>query len=229
MRAEIIETSLAQFQKYGIREMSIQKLIEPLAISTKTVYKYFENKEQLLEEALHLYHDQQFEVLKSLGTNKNSIQLFMEVWYMAVEREYRVSSIFFEDLQYYYPALKEKIEKAIAKKFTDQFILIIRAGVAENTFSKDVDPAIAVESIYVLLRGLTRDNRFAYLKQTPLRLLTHTIGTYVRCMCTAKGREALDLYLPILKPFGISERKRANGKLRNALIKTETQTLNLKP
>jgi len=50
MKKEILQTSLKQFLKHGIRQMSIQKLVEPLGISTKTVYKYFKNKEELLEE-----------------------------------------------------------------------------------------------------------------------------------------------------------------------------------
>ena len=64
MKEEILQTSLKQFLKHGIREMSIQKLVEPMGISTKTVYKYFKNKEELLEEALHLHYAQQFQILE---------------------------------------------------------------------------------------------------------------------------------------------------------------------
>ena len=41
----IIEASLQQFLEHGIKQMTIQKLIEPLGLSTKTVYKYFADKE----------------------------------------------------------------------------------------------------------------------------------------------------------------------------------------
>jgi len=50
MKDEILQTALEQFLKYGIREMSIRKLIASLGISTKTVYKYYKNKEELLED-----------------------------------------------------------------------------------------------------------------------------------------------------------------------------------
>ena len=73
MKEEILQTSLDQFLKYGIREMSIQKLIEPLGISTKTVYKYFKNKEELLEEALHLHFAGQYKLLEQLSADERVI------------------------------------------------------------------------------------------------------------------------------------------------------------
>jgi AcrR family transcriptional regulator len=91
MKQEILQTSLKQFLKYGIRDMSIMKLIEPLGISTKTVYRYFKNKEELLEEALHLYHSQQYESLENFPIEQNQACLFFDLWHRAVEIEYRVN------------------------------------------------------------------------------------------------------------------------------------------
>ena len=85
MKNEIVQTSLRQFLKYGIRAMSIQKLIEPLGISTKTVYKYFQNKEQLLEEALSLYYAQQYGIVQTFDTYKDVVSLLFELWYLGME------------------------------------------------------------------------------------------------------------------------------------------------
>jgi AcrR family transcriptional regulator len=208
MKGEIIETSLKQFLKYGIREVSIQKLIEPLAISTKTVYKYFENKEQLLEEALLLYYDQQYELLQDLSSKNNTIQLFLDIWYVAVEREYKVSSIFFEDLQYYYPQVKAKVEVAIAEKFTNQFIQIVQGGIQEGLFREDVEPAVAVQGVYVLLTGITRENQFKEVRVPLLTILTNTIVLLIRGMCTKKGIEKLDLHILTFKRFEDSHNKK---------------------
>src|SRR5205085_9661556 len=100
MKEEILQTALKQFLKYGIREMSIQKLIEPLGISTKTVYKYFKNKEELLEEVLHLYYTQQFQLLENLTADQNAVHLLFDIWHTAIERSYKISTVFFQDLHY---------------------------------------------------------------------------------------------------------------------------------
>ena len=54
MKRKILQTSLEQFLKYGIRKMSVQKLVEPLPISTKTVYKHSKNKEDLGKEPFRI-------------------------------------------------------------------------------------------------------------------------------------------------------------------------------
>src|SRR5215210_2662588 len=138
MKNEILQTSLKQFLKFGVRKMSIQKLMEPLGISTKTVYKYFKNKEELLEEALHLYHAQQYEMLENLSVDQNAATLFFDIWYKSIELEYKVTNAFFHDLHYYYPELGKKIEAAIGKKFVGQFIQVIQKGIKEGDFREAI-------------------------------------------------------------------------------------------
>src|SRR6478609_8545498 len=116
MKEEILQTSLKQFLKYGIREMSIQKLIEPLGISTKTMYKYFDNKEKLLEEAVVLYYVQQYNIMEDALKNQNAVTLLFDIWYTGIETECKVNKIFFHDLNYYYPELERKVEATISKK-----------------------------------------------------------------------------------------------------------------
>jgi AcrR family transcriptional regulator len=201
MKNEIIETALKQFLKFGTREISIQKLIEPLGISTKTVYKYFENKEQLLEEALLFHYQQQFEILENRSLEQNPIGLFLDVWHAAVEMEHKVNSVFFQDLQYYYPEVKAKVEYTIGKKFTKHFIQMIKTGVKNGLIRPDVNEVLVMETIYILFNSITRENRFKDFKHTPLSLLQNTICVYLRGACTLKGAKLLDEHLKTLKPI----------------------------
>src|SRR5215210_407030 len=125
MKKEILQKALYQFQRHGIREMSNQKLLEILGISTKTIYKYFKNKEGLLEEVLHLYHAQQQEMVKNLPAEKNAASLFFDLWHMAVMAEYDVNNTFFKDLTDYYPELERKIQPTVRKKYTQEFLRIV--------------------------------------------------------------------------------------------------------
>ena len=85
MKDEILQTALNQFLKYGIREMSIQNLIVPLGISTKTVYKYFKNKEELMEEVLKLNDANQYELLENLAADQTTATLIFDIWYIATD------------------------------------------------------------------------------------------------------------------------------------------------
>ncbi len=225
MKNEILETSLNQFLKYGIREMSIQKLVEPLGISTKTVYKYFKNKEELLEHALHLYHAQQYKTLENLSAGQRAVPLLFDIWYNAIEITYKVNGVFFEDLMYYYPELNEKIEKAISKKYIDKFIQIIQNGIREGLFKEAIIPEVIVDSILVLYTAIAREEVFKKYRISLYDVLSNTIVLYMRGFCTEKGIRELDEHIRTLKiPEGvmIARKKMPAGirkSIKNPLVK----------
>jgi AcrR family transcriptional regulator len=208
MRNEILETALKQFLKHGIREMSNNRLVELLGISTKTLYKYYTNKEDLLEQVLHLFYDQQFTLLEERAADHKIVPLFLDVWYAAFENEYEGSHTFFQDLHYYYPALDLKIKKSIANRFHNKFLNIIRQGMDEGVFQKNIDPALAMESIYVLYDTASKTDRFKKLSTSSFSILLNTIVIYVRGLCTPKGLKELDNHILGFIPFETEKKKR---------------------
>ena len=195
MKEEILQKCLKLFLKHGIREMSNQKLVEWLGISTKTLYKYFKNKEELLEEVLHLYHGMQYEILENLPVEQNAACLFFDVWQIAVETEYKVNKVFYEDLHYYYPELEKKVDKAISKKFEQFFLSIIHKGIEQGSFRKDILPEVALRSVLVLHRSAVRTEQFKSFRLSAKDLLLNTTVNYVRGICTEKGILALDEHI----------------------------------
>src|SRR4051812_16015800 len=103
MKNEILQKSLQYFLKHGIREMSNNKLVELLGISTKTLYKYFKNKEDLLDAVLQLHYEERLQRIKDLPLEQNAAPLFFDLWQWGIEREYSINNAFYEDLRYYYP------------------------------------------------------------------------------------------------------------------------------
>ena len=217
MKDEILQTALSQFLKYGIREMSIQRLVEPMSISTKTVYKYFKNKEELLEKALHLHYAQQYQMLEELSADQKAVPLLLDIWYTAFEREYKVTNAFFQDLNYYYPELERKIQTAMGAKFTKQFLYIIKKGIHEGVFQNNINPEVTMESIYVLYDAATRTERFKPFRVSPFDVLLNTIVIYIKGLCTTKGLQELEQHIQTLQYFG--KNKKANGKVSKSLIK----------
>jgi len=202
MKNEILQTALEQFLKFGIREMSIKKLIEPLGISTKTVYKYYKNKEELLEEVLQLLYNQQYQQFENLSADQDAVSLLFEIWYTAIERAYDVNDLFHKDLHYYYPELEIKIELAIGSKFGQQFQNLIQKGINERVFKEDIRPEVAMEGIYVLYNAIARTELFKKFNVSPYQILLNTIAIYVRGLCTPKGIQKLEEYIATREPFG---------------------------
>jgi TetR/AcrR family transcriptional regulator, cholesterol catabolism regulator len=205
MKNEILQTALEQFLKFGIREMSIKKLIEPLGISTKTVYKYYKNKEELLEGVLQLHYDQQFHLVENLSADENVVLRLFDIWYLAIERAYDVNDLFYKDLHYYYPELEKKNELAVGAKFGLLLENLIRKGISAGVFKEGILPEVAMEGIYVLHNAIARTDLFKKFSVSPYEILLNTIALYIRGLCTPKGIQELEEYIATRKPFGEME------------------------
>ncbi|WP_345247918.1 TetR/AcrR family transcriptional regulator [Nibrella saemangeumensis] len=200
MKEEILEKSLKLFLKHGIREMSNQKLVDWLGISTKTIYKYFTNKEELLEEVLYLYHNRQYEMLLNLPNEQNVASLFFDVWQIAVETEYTINQVFYQDLHRYYPELEKKVEQAIGKRFEQHFLSIIHCGIEQGAFRPDILPEVALQSILTLHRAAVRSEVYNRFHLSATDLLLNTTANYIRGLCTEEGMKALDEHIRTLQP-----------------------------
>jgi AcrR family transcriptional regulator len=226
MKEEILQTSLKQFLKHGIREMSIQKLIEPLGISTKTVYKYFKNKEELLEEVLHLYYSKQYQLLENLTADQNTVHLLFDIWHTAIEGSYKTNTVFFQDLHYYYPELERRVETIIGNKFSKQFIQIIQKGIKEGVFKNDMLPEVILESIYVLYNAIVRNGQYKQFKVASYELLLNTITVYIRGFCTQKGIQELEEYIKTIKPTEGSKLSRERAVAGHAIASDQKSFIN---
>lgn len=195
MKDEILQTSLRQFFKYGIRKISIQKLVAPLGISTKTVYKYFKNKEELLEESLKFFFAQQYELLEGIAANQGAVTLLFDIWYKGIEMESKVNKTFFHELHHYYPELADRIDALNGKRFWKQFLYIIRRGIDEGVFRNDINPEVVLEGISVLYLSIVRKGQFKKFRISSYDIMLNTIVPCVRGICTSKGIKELDQYI----------------------------------
>ncbi len=195
MKEEIIKISLAGFLKYGIRRMTIQKLVSPLGISSKTVYKYFNNKEELLRQCLTLHYNRLFDdALAVFDKEPNAVLALDNAWKQALENDFGINKVFYHDLNYYYPALQDEIIKKHGNKISGAFNRLINQGVRDGYLRKDLNPRVIFEAMTVLYSSLTRTEQFKKFGLSPADLAKHTVRVYLQGICTGKG----------LKQFNIS-------------------------
>ena len=190
MKEEIIETSLQQFLRHGIRKMTVQKLIAPMGISTKTVYKYFNDKEELLKHCLVKHYSELAKDFDITGSSNPVIAIF-KLWHNAMELDFGVNHIFYHDLNYYYPRLQDSILHRFFKKRFSKLGELMEKGVKQGYFRNDIVPAMIPEVTSALYSLITRTDQFKKYKLTPGVLIQNTIEAYLRGVCTEKGLKEL--------------------------------------
>jgi len=190
VKEEIIETSLQQFLRHGIRKMTVQKLIAPMGISTKTVYKYFNDKEDLLKHCLVKHYSELAKDFDITGSSNPVIAIF-KLWHNAMELDFGVNHIFYHDLNYYYPRLQDSILHRFFKKRFSKLGELMEKGVKQGYFRNDIVPAMIPEVTSALYSSITRTDQFKKYKLTPGVLMQNTIEAYLRGVCTEKGLKEL--------------------------------------
>ncbi|PWT96774.1 MAG: hypothetical protein C5B52_15120 [Bacteroidetes bacterium] len=198
-KTEILKQCLGYFLRHGVRKMRNDNLVALLGISTKTIYKHFRDKEDLIAQALGLFYSQQHAQLELLSQNEPAPILLFHIWQQGFDMEFKVNKTFFQDLHYYYPELEKKVETRHAKKIWKVFIQIINRGKKEGDLIHDILPEAVLEGISVLYLSIVRKDEFKKFGLSPNILLLNTIAVYLRGICTEKGIKVLDRHIAQFK------------------------------
>jgi AcrR family transcriptional regulator len=193
VKDKIIEVALARFLQFGIRSMTINKLVEPLGISTKTVYKYFESKEELLKECISVFYTGLYNEFSAiLKSNENPVVILLSVFRGTLAKDFGVNRDFFHDLNHYYPSLQNAAISRRKGKLGELIMPVMWKGVSEGYFNSDLRPDIAMAGIEVLYSSITRSDRYKQFKTSPNVLFNNLVEVFVRGMCTEKGLKEIE-------------------------------------
>jgi len=188
MKEQIVSTALGQFLEHGIRSMNMQRLASFMGVSTKTLYKFFPDKEALLEACLLVhYESMDNEVACKLHKETNPVEFICMIYAQSTALDFGANHLFYHDLNHYYPELQDKV---IGKFFGELGHVLtekMAEGIREGYFLPWLQPEIAFRAITVLYTSVTRSDTFAEFKLNPDDLVKHTIDIYLRGICTEKG------------------------------------------
>jgi len=157
-----------------------------MGIYTKTVYKYFSDKEELLKHCL-VRHYSELARDFNVAASSNPVVSMFKVWHNAMELDFGVNHVFYHDLNYYYPQLQDDVLHRFFKTKFSELEKLVELGMKQGYFRHDIVPALIPEVISVLYSSITRTSQFKKYKLTPAVLMQNTIEAYLRGICTEKG------------------------------------------
>jgi len=70
-RTEIISQALETFYQYGFHTTSVDKVLDKINVSKRTLYKYFRSKEELVEQAVRYYQVEAIRVIQEELANRS--------------------------------------------------------------------------------------------------------------------------------------------------------------
>lgn len=203
MKNTILNKAGELFLKFGFKSVTMDDIASELAISKKTLYKYFNNKATLVDETMSFVHLQMHE----------AISCVCDKGYNAIQENFEIKKIFKDllqntndsplfQLQKYYPKTYNKLMKNEFTLFKDCIYKNIEKGVTEGLYRENCDKELISKFYFSLMLSVHDSSLYAYHKNTINQLELSVLDYHTRAIATKKGIKILEEQLnTIHKPI----------------------------
>ena len=139
MEEEIIRKSSEIYRKYGIRSVSMDDIARELSISKKTIYRYFKDKDDLIEKVVKAYIDKQQCSMKDFSSAEmNAIDVLLEISRFLISNHTKLNTSMLYDLQKYHPKAWDLIFKFRREHIYDNICENMRIGIEQELYRSDL-------------------------------------------------------------------------------------------
>jgi TetR/AcrR family transcriptional regulator, biofilm operon repressor len=193
MQNKIIHKATEMFLKLGFKSVTMDDIANEMCISKKTIYKYFNNKEILIEEGTTSMHDKiENGIQEIVLKNHNAIEENFEIRKMFAEmfKIAETSPVF--QLKKHYPEIHSKLMDRSIEICSKCFRANIEKGIASGLYRQNLEVESAIKFYYTLIFSINENtmSEKELLKQELIALEYHT-----RAMATVAGIAELDKQL----------------------------------
>ncbi|MDM8160317.1 TetR/AcrR family transcriptional regulator [Labilibaculum sp. K2S] len=139
-KINIITTSWALFFQYGIKSISMDDIASKMGMSKKTLYNYFSNKNELINEACEWdIKNPQFSFKSDQIINLNALDQYFEFFNFINERILKKCDSLDYDLKKYYPEIWLKTKEEKIKNFQIEIIYNLQKGIKEGLYRPELN------------------------------------------------------------------------------------------
>lgn len=190
LRNKILKAAMTEFLHKGVKSVKMDDIANTLAISKRTLYEIYSNKEELLLEAVRI-HEQEFNdhmLQYSLDKNHNVMDIIIEFYKKKLLAIADVSPLFLVELRKYKQVV-EYLERMNAERHNNA-LLFFRRGVKEGFFRSDLNFDIILKTSSASVNYAMETQMYKNYSITAI--MHNTIFLYLRGICTTKGIKELD-------------------------------------
>lgn len=187
---EIVLTATKMFLTLGFKSVTMDDVAAKMGISKKTIYKHFENKEELIEACVNHVHTE-------IGVKMTAI---FEKSKNAVEENFLIRDMFNEmfktdgdspvyQLKKHYPAIYERVRERESEQCKEFFRINVVKGIEQGYYKNDTNVDHAVLFYYMLIFAIN-ENFQSEKEVTKIELEALKYHTY--SIATTKGIAELE-------------------------------------
>ena len=193
MKDKIINKAKEMFLRLGFKSITMDDIACEMCISKKTIYKYFSNKDILIEESIQMVHKEVHETIdKIVSKNFNAIEENFEIKRMFKEMFKSAESSPIYQLKKHYPEVYAKALTSQIEVCETCFKNNILKGMNEGLYRENLDVDNYVKFYYTLIFNI---NENTMLEKDAHELEVKALEYHIRAMATLAGIIELEKHL----------------------------------
>ena len=195
MKDKILEKAGDLFWRIGYKSVTMDDIANEMGISKKTIYKFFKNKEILIQESTNLIHDSCHKAIdKIVAQRHNPIKENFEIKKMFKEMFQNAGSSPIYQLKKYYPKIHSKVMTKEMITFSECIANNINKGIAQGYYRKDVNVDNVVQFYFALVFYIYENMPMSSINAIEINALEY----HTRAIATSKGIDELEQQLLII-------------------------------
>lgn len=166
-------------------------------VSKRTIYENFKDKDELLRSCLifmDAIHSKESEEL--IADSDNTIDLVFRFMKHGIKAINMVNPLFFVDLKKYHYRIWKETYKINYEKHLTQTYTILKKGINEGLFRKDIDIGIVAKLLNEQLKIMSDEQIFPSDQYPKTIVFEHILINFLRGIATVKGLEKIEKYIP---------------------------------
>lgn len=193
MKEKIINKAKEMFLRLAFKSITMDDIASEIGISKKTIYKYFSNKDILIENTIELaFSEVQEIIIKIENLNLNAIEENFEIKRMFREMFKSAESSPIYQLKKHYPEIYNKVLTQQVSICEDCFRQNIIKGINEGLYRENLDIDNYVKFYYTLIFNI---NENTMLENDAHELEVKALEYHIRAMATLAGIIELEKHL----------------------------------
>ena len=196
-REVVIKRAAEMIVELGVKSLRVDDLARDLAVSKRTLYEMFGDKEELLYYSVkQILMNEATEIQSGVADSQSGIPALLEIFDAMMARS-AVRKRIMENLAKFYPELYERI----MTENRDYGLAVLRnrltSLVEEGLISEMVNIDLSITMFYYTSMGLMRRHGRLVLPNgvTEQDAFRYTIVNFFRGIATLKGVEQIDAYI----------------------------------
>jgi len=194
-KERIVETASEMFERYGIRSVTMSSIAAALAISKKTIYQFFKDKDEIVSTCTRfLLKSREGEVEEIMRLEGDAIQQFLRISDHMKRNIRSMNPTLLYDLQRYHPQAWKLYEEHRDACMLRNMMVVMEKGIKQGVFRSDIHVGalarMRVEQIQMGFDPRIFPAKTFDMAEVQIQFFNH----FLRGLCTSKGLQQIELH-----------------------------------